>query len=86
MIDGEEDEEERIRLISMRKLKMDHTVLKQEIVKLFRKKSQFTMKEIQHYLGQSDSSIKKALREVAEYQRVGRHKCVWTLKKVFITE
>ena len=85
-VDSEEQEDERIRLLSLKKLKMDNTVLKQEIIKLFRKKEHYTVKEIQYILGQSDSSWKKALREVAEYERVGKHKCYWKLKKDFIIE
>lgn len=65
---------------------MDDEVLKHEILKLFQKKENYTTKEIAYLLGQQEGAVKRCLRVVAEYERLAKNKCIWSLKKDFKTK
>lgn len=65
------------------KIRMDQTVLKQEIIKMFKLKSEYTAKELIFYFKQPEGNVKKALRAVANCKKVAPYKHIYTLKSEF---
>lgn len=68
------------------KIRMDDEVITREIVKLYRKKKEYTAREISYYLGQNQTRVSKCLKQVAEFTRGEGYKCYWTLKTNFMTD
>jgi transposase len=65
------------------KIKMDDHVLTSEILKLFKRKDQYTAKEISYLLQQTPVNVRKSLRNIATSEKMGVNNYVWKLKATF---